>query len=128
VLGSAELVAFVPAVDLVRSRAFYEGSLGLTVLDQGPGALVLDAAGTTVRVTKVASHVPAAHTVLGWRVADIDSTVASLGARGVTFTRYAGMGQDASGIWTAPSGDRVAWCADPDGNVLSLTELASRPA
>jgi predicted enzyme related to lactoylglutathione lyase len=127
VLGTAELVAFVPAVDLVRARAFYEGALGLTVLDQGPAALVLDAAGTTVRVTKVARSAPAAHTVLGWRVGDIDATVAALGARGVVFTRYTGMDQDASGVWTTPTGDRVAWCADPDGNVLSLTELASPP-
>jgi hypothetical protein len=26
------------------------------------------------------------------------------------------------GIWTAPSGDRVAWFADPDGNTLPLTQ------
>ncbi len=26
-------------------------------------------------------------------------------------------------VWTAPSGDRVAWFADPDGNNLSLTQF-----
>ena len=30
---------------------------------------------------------------------------------------------DAKGIWTAPSGARIAWFKDPDGNVLSLTEF-----
>jgi hypothetical protein len=41
----------------------------------------------------------------------------------VPFTRYDGMSQDEDGIWTAPSGDRVAWFADPDGNNLSLTQF-----
>jgi predicted enzyme related to lactoylglutathione lyase len=30
---------------------------------------------------------------------------------------------DPHGIWTAPSGARIAWFKDPDGNVLSLTEF-----
>ena len=47
-------------------------------------------------------------------------------AKGVRFTRYDGMGQDEAGIWTTPSGDRVAWFTDPDGNTLSLTTLAAR--
>lgn len=28
------------------------------------------------------------------------------------------------GVWTTPGGDQVAWFHDPDGNVLSLTQLA----
>ena len=35
--------------------------------------------------------------------------------------RYDGLEQDRRGIWTAPSGTRVAWFRDPDGNVLSLS-------
>jgi hypothetical protein len=32
------------------------------------------------------------------------------------------MGQDELGIWTSPDGQvKVAWFADPDGNVLSLS-------
>ena len=34
------------------------------------------------------------------------------------------MGQDEAGVWTAPSGARIAWFPDPDGNVLSLTAFA----
>ncbi len=30
--------------------------------------------------------------------------------------------QDELGIWTAPSGAKVAWFKDPDGNILSLSE------
>lgn len=63
------------------------------------------------------------HPVLGWDVADIHATVAALTARGVKFTIYDGMGQDAAGVWTAPDGKaKVAWFSDPDGNLLSLSE------
>ena len=62
--------------------------------------------------------------MLGWNVPDIEAAVAGLAARGVVFRRYPGLVQDALGIWGAPSGARVAWFNDPDGNVLSVTELA----
>jgi predicted enzyme related to lactoylglutathione lyase len=32
------------------------------------------------------------------------------------------MDQDELGIWTAPSGSRIAWFNDPDGNVLSVAQ------
>ena len=35
------------------------------------------------------------------------------------------MEQDELGVWTTPGGDRIAWFADPDGNVLSLTQFHS---
>jgi predicted enzyme related to lactoylglutathione lyase len=34
------------------------------------------------------------------------------------------MDQDERGVWTSPSGARIAWFGDPDGNVLSLTQHA----
>ena len=33
-------------------------------------------------------------------------------------------GPDGQGVWTAPSGTRVAWFKDPDGNLLSLAQMA----
>jgi hypothetical protein len=41
--------------------------------------------------------------------------------RDVESKRFDGMEQDALGVWTSPSGARVLWFADPDGNVLSVT-------
>ena len=121
-LESSDLVAFVAATDLRRARAFYEQALGLPVLEQDDFACVLDAHGTTLRVTAVREVVRGGYTVLGWRVTDIVATARDLAARGVTFLRYAGMNQDEHGIWTAPSGAQVAWFTDPDGNVLSITQ------
>ena len=51
--------------------------------------------------------------------------VRGLTAKGIGFLRYDGMDQDENGIWTTPGGDQVAWFADPDGNVLSLTQFRS---
>ena len=58
-------------------------------------------------------------------VPDIETTVRELSDRGVVFSRIDGMDQDELGIWSSPSGDRVAWFTDPDGNTLSLTAFAS---
>ena len=121
-LESSDLVAFVAATDLERSRVFYEQTLGLPVLEHNDFAVVLDANGTMLRVTAVGEVAHAGYTVLGWRVGDIAAAVRGLGAKGVTFLRYEGMSQDADGIWTTPSGDKVAWFADPEGNTLSLTQ------
>jgi predicted enzyme related to lactoylglutathione lyase len=76
-------------------------------------------------VTPVGELTVQPFTLAGWQVPDIETTVRALTARGVTFTRYDGMGQSALGIWTTPGGDQVAWFTDPDGNTLSLTTLVS---
>jgi len=121
-LGSSDLVAFAASADLPRARAFYEGVLGLPVVEQDDFACVFDANGTMLRVTAVREVSPAGYTVLGWRVADIEAATAGLSARGVAFSRFDGMDQDDNGIWTSPGGAKVAWFTDPDGNLLSLTQ------
>ena len=121
-LESSDLVAFVAATDLRRARALYEQTLGLPVLEHNDFACVLDAHGTTLRVTAVREVARGGYTVLGWRVSDIVTAVRDLAVRGVTFVRYPGLSQDEHGIWTAPGGAQVAWFADPDGNTLSLPQ------
>jgi catechol 2,3-dioxygenase-like lactoylglutathione lyase family enzyme len=101
---------------------FYRDTLGLPVEYSDNFALVFNANGTTIRVAIVPKVVPAGYTILGWMVADIETTVDSLSKAGVVFERYPGMDQDARGIWNAPSGARIAWFKDPDGNTLSVGE------
>ena len=126
-LGSAALVAFAPTTDLDRAHAFYGDTLGLELVTRDGFACQFDAHGTPLRVSLVDTLTPAPGTVLGWLVPDVHATVRALADRGVTFARYDGMGQDEDGVWTAPSGDHVAWFQDPDGNTLSLTQ-AEGPA
>ena len=117
------MVALVATRDPERARRFYGEALGLRLVSDDPWALVFDAAGTRLRIQKVERLTPQPFTVLGWQVASIDAAVDGLAARGVKFERYDGMDQDARGVWTAPSGARVAWFKDPDGNTLSVTQL-----
>jgi catechol 2,3-dioxygenase-like lactoylglutathione lyase family enzyme len=120
-LGSIDIVAFVPTKDFEKARAFYEGVLGLSFVKNDGFALVLDANGIMVRVAK-AQFTPAPFTILGWQVTDIEKMVAGLQRKGVQFERFGFFEQDALGIWTAPSGDKVAWFKDPDENVLSVSQ------
>src|SRR3954453_15191737 len=108
---------------MARARSFYETTLGLAVVAEDAYACVLNAHGTMLRLTAVAEVAHPGYTVLGWRVSDISGTVTGLESLGVVFLRYDGIEQDAQGVWTALSGDRIAWFTDPDGNVLSLTEF-----
>jgi predicted enzyme related to lactoylglutathione lyase len=83
---------------------------------------VLDGGGTQLRVTLVPSKAEAQYTVGGWQVPDIDAAIDDLVARGIEFLRFDGMTQDERGAWLAPSGTRVAWFSDPDGNTLSVQQ------
>jgi catechol 2,3-dioxygenase-like lactoylglutathione lyase family enzyme len=116
-------VAFVNVADRDRALAFYRDTLGLQLASSDEYGDFIQLPGALLRLTALPDYKPGPHPVLGWHVRDIDSTAAALRERGVSFTIYPGMGQDELGIWTAPDGRaKVAWFADPDGNVLSLSQ------
>jgi catechol 2,3-dioxygenase-like lactoylglutathione lyase family enzyme len=121
-LGTINIVAFVPTRDSGRARSFYEGVLGLRFVKDDGFALVLDGNGIMVRVAKAPEFSPAPFTILGWQVTGIEKVVTGLRERGVQFERFGFLEQDKLGIWTAPTGDKVAWFKDPDGNTLSVSE------
>lgn len=126
-LASERVMAFAVTSDAQTCRAFYEGTLGLRFVEEDAFAVVLDAGGTIIRIQKMKEHQPAGYTVLGWNVPDIRATAARLGEAGVKLERYAWMTmQDEAGIATFANGDRVAWFKDPEGNILSIAQLARR--
>jgi catechol 2,3-dioxygenase-like lactoylglutathione lyase family enzyme len=127
-LENRPVISFVATARPGEAAAFYADVLGFRLVEDSPFALVFDlGGGRMLRVQKLPSHAAAAHTVLGWDVADIAAAVAAMVARGVAFNRYPRLEQDADGVWTTPDGHKVAWFSDPDGNGLSLTQFA-RPA
>jgi catechol 2,3-dioxygenase-like lactoylglutathione lyase family enzyme len=121
-LGSSNIVAIVPIKDSEKARAFYEGVLGLRFVKDDGFALVLEANGIMVRATKMREVTPAQFTILGWQVSDIEPVVRGLSAKGVHFEIFGFCKQDELGIWTAPTGDKVAWFKDPGGNILSVSQ------
>jgi catechol 2,3-dioxygenase-like lactoylglutathione lyase family enzyme len=126
VLKDADVVAFVPTRDPKKARAFYEDVLGLQFISEDPFALVFNANGVMIRIANVSSvsdFKPASFTILGWHVPSAEAAVSELEAKGVTIERFPWMEQSEKGIWTSPGGAKIAWFKDPDGNVLSVTEI-----
>jgi catechol 2,3-dioxygenase-like lactoylglutathione lyase family enzyme len=121
-LASNKIVGLIPITDAARAKAFYADALGLRFVSEDPFALVFDANGNMLRLTKMKEFTPQRFTILGWEVPDIQAAVTQLAAAGVKFERYDFLKQDELGIWTAPGGARVAWFLDPDGNNLSLSQ------
>jgi catechol 2,3-dioxygenase-like lactoylglutathione lyase family enzyme len=127
-LGKHNLVAFVTVVDVDKARTFYRDTLGLKLVREDlPFALVFDANGIMLRVSISKQRAGVPGTVLGWDVPDIGAAVDGLVAAGVRFERYDFLKQDDQGIWTSPTGAKVAWFKDPDENLLGLTEFAEEP-
>ncbi len=122
-LKSTEPVSFLYTTDRDRALRFYCDQLGLTLRSSDPFGDFIAMDNAVIRLTPMPDFGAGQHPVFGWNVSDIRATVHALRDKGVAFTVYDGMGQDADGIWTAPGGmAKVAWFNDPDGNVLSLSE------
>lgn len=121
-LAHEKLVAFAATTNGARAAAFFGGVLGLPIRSDDTFAIVFDANGVELRLQKVERLTPQPFTALGWQVTDIGRVVKRLAAHKVRPERYAWLEQDEAGIWLAPSGARVAWFKDPDGNLLSVAE------
>jgi catechol 2,3-dioxygenase-like lactoylglutathione lyase family enzyme len=122
-LNKSKVISFIATQNPAKALEFYKTTLGLALTSDDPFAVVFDANGTMLRVQKVQEIQPAQHTVLGWEVPNIRAAVEQLIKNGVRFERFEGLPQDELGVWTAPSGGKVAWFKDPDGNTLSLTQF-----
>ena len=107
--------------DLAKAREFYGDTLGLKTSEEY-GLMTLHLAGDRATlVYEKQDHAPASYTILNFPVDDIDAAVDQLAARGVSFERYDGFGQDEKGIFR-DMGPHIAWFKDPAGNVLSVLQ------
>ena len=121
-LAEGKMVGFVPTKDYEKSRAFYTGKLGFDFISLDQYALVMSVGGHKIRIAKVPNFTPLQGTILGWEVQDIQGVAIWLRERGVTLEKYPFVQDRDLGIWTTPSGDKVAWFKDPDGNILSIAQ------
>ncbi|GAC1311417.1 MAG: VOC family protein [Mucilaginibacter sp.] len=122
-LANETLKSFVPTIKPAEARVFYQDILGLKLLSEDKYALEFEANGQLLRVITVPELKPHQFTALGWNVKDIKATITALNEKSIFCEKYDFLEQDEFGAWTSPSGAKVAWFKDPDGNVLSLTEL-----
>jgi catechol 2,3-dioxygenase-like lactoylglutathione lyase family enzyme len=114
----------LPVEDLARAKAFYADKLGLEPVSEAPAGSFYELGGTRFLLFPTAGRPSGAHTQMGIAVNDIESTVAELKARGVSFEDYDFDGFDrATGI--ADTGPvRAAWFTDSEGNLLGVVQLA----
>ena len=124
-LTNARLAAVIPVSDIEGSTRFYEGKLGLKLVErrddipENPEAH-FELGDAELVLYKSVGAGQSRHTLAGFEVDDIEETVAALRDNGVTFEEY-----DMPGLKTqdgiATMGDtKGAWFKDPDGNILAV--------
>jgi catechol 2,3-dioxygenase-like lactoylglutathione lyase family enzyme len=124
ILTAAKPVIVICTRDRARATEFYRDTLGLELAHEDNFASVFNIGGITLRVSFVADFVAHDHTILGFRVVDVVADVRALREKGVLFNIYPAFKQDELGILNVPGGDvSVAWMRDPDGNVLSVSNV-----
>jgi catechol 2,3-dioxygenase-like lactoylglutathione lyase family enzyme len=123
-LTNARITAVVPVSDLDAAIRFYQGTLGLNLVErrdiEGFPEAHFEGAEGMVSTYQSEHAGKAGHTLVGFTVDDFDGALEALRGRGVTFEDY-----DLPGLKTedgvATFGDlRAAWFKDPDGNILAI--------
>jgi len=125
-LTNAPIHPTLPVVDLERAKRFYEQKLGLKVTrtDPSPGAVLQAGEGTKLYIYQ-RSATKADHTVASFTIADVETAVKELKAKGVVFEEIdiPGMGvKTIDGIATMGE-KKAAWLKDTEGNILSINNM-----
>ncbi len=125
-LSNCHLNASIAVSGIQQAVAFYEGKLGLPVLQRGPSAHIADGSrvygsggGPALNVYESDTAGKSPATLATWYVDDIDQIVDELTAAGVEFIRYEPSSRTRRASARA-GGGRIAWFQDPDGNTFAL--------
>lgn len=123
-LKNIDSAAIVAVKDISRAKDFYQKKLGLELTQGDDNVLSFKTGKTTLNVyVSDFAGTNKANAVV-WGVGDqIDSIVADLAAKGISFEHYPNMGMDyKDGIHSA-NGFKAVWLKDPDGNILHLNNM-----
>lgn len=114
-------MATIAVKDVEAARKFYEGQLGLEPAASEPGMLILRSGDSTILVYQSENAGTNKATSATWNVSgNIEELVQGLRARGVPFLQYDMPGMTRRGDIHVSGDRKVAWCQDPDGNILCL--------
>jgi catechol 2,3-dioxygenase-like lactoylglutathione lyase family enzyme len=123
-LGGKEAAATLAVSDLERARDFYENTLGLATVQEDPGGILYRSGSSTVLVYPSQYAGTNQATAASWAVGDdLDAIVDDLRTKGVTFERYDLPETTREGDIHVMGDLRGVWFKDPDGNILSLTDM-----
>lgn len=121
-LQDSPMYSYIPARDMARARAFYEGKLGFKAKQEINGGVVYASAGGTAAFLYATPNAGTSKASQAfWDVKDIEAEVAELKRRGVVFETYDLPGTDAKGITTA-GGAKAAWFKDSEGNIMAVIQ------
>lgn len=127
-LAHARIAAIVPVSDVEAAIRFYGETLGLELqerrddLPENREAEFRAGEGTLLVYESVGAG-QSRHTIAGFRVDDVNETVARLRERGVEFEEYDLPQLKTEGGIAAVGDVRAAWCRDPDGNLLAIESV-----
>ncbi|MET0858000.1 MAG: VOC family protein [Telluria sp.] len=121
-LSDKDAIAMIAVKDVNAAAKFYEGTLGLSRLDS-EGEEVITYCSGSAKFNVYRSQYAGTNkaTSVMWNVGDeLDSIVATLKSKGVTFERYDMPGLTLQGDVYSAGNMKVAWFKDLDGNILSI--------
>jgi len=116
-LNDSPVFPSIRVTEISKAKEFYEGKLGLKVIYDQPGELLLEA-GKKSRIST------ATHTLAVFYVSDIYKTLEDLASKGVKPVTYniPGIKTDKKGV-IGKGNKKGAWVKDPDGNILGLSQI-----
>lgn len=127
-LATSTIATMLPVTDTARAKEFYADRLGLPfegVSSVGDLQFRLGGGAMLVLLPREAGS-QSKSTALSWEVDSVETEMAELEGKGVTFEDYDMPGLKTVNNIAEMGADRAAWFLDPDGNVLCLhTTLAS---
>jgi catechol 2,3-dioxygenase-like lactoylglutathione lyase family enzyme len=130
---NAQPEAIIPVADLDRAVSFYSDKVGMEVLERfdepdvpADNPMVrLGAGNGTVMLYKSVGAGQSRHTLVGFNVDDIESAVAEMRGRGVTFEEYEMGDIKTEGGIVRMGKTAGAWFKDPDGNIIGVGEYTA---
>ncbi len=122
-LQGKDAAATIAVSDLERAREFYEGTLGLTAVQEDPGGVVYKSGNSMVLVYPSQYAGTNKATAATWGVGDdFDAIVTEL-AGSVTFEHYDLPDTTREGDVHTMGDMKAVWFKDPDGNILNLINM-----
>lgn len=122
-LSQSTIIAIIAVQDITEAREFYEDILGLDLVDEGPDGILYKSGEGKLFLYESPNGGQNPATSAAWAVDDVEACVDELKSKGVSFERYDDMPVEWQGD-LAVSGDmKSAWFKDPDGNILSVSNM-----
>lgn len=122
-LQDSPIYAYIPAKDMGRARQFYEGKLGFKPKEEIAGGVVYEfGRGTACFLYQTPNAGTSQASQAFWSVADVDSEITALKARGVVFENYDMPGERSAAGAITEGGAKAAWFKDSEGNIMAVIQ------